>query len=55
MLAGFGLFLIFSYAVSWHCACLGILSKGPESAQGLGIIVCSSRVRLERDGADAAH
>jgi hypothetical protein len=54
MLAGFGLFLIFSYAVSWHCACLGILSKGPESAQGLGSS-CSSRVRLERDGADAAH
>ena len=39
MLAGFGLFLLFSYAVSWYCACLGILSKGPESAQGLGLIV----------------
>jgi ABC-2 type transport system permease protein len=39
MLAGFGLFLLFSYAVSWCCACLGIVSKGPESAQGLGLIV----------------
>ncbi|HUJ56578.1 MAG TPA: ABC transporter permease [Gaiellaceae bacterium] len=39
MLAGFGLFLFFSYAVSWYCACLGIMSKGPESAQGLGLIV----------------
>jgi len=39
MLAGFGLFLLFSYALSWACACLGIVSKGPESAQGLGLIV----------------
>jgi ABC-type multidrug transport system permease subunit len=39
MLAGFGLFLLFSYAMSWWCACLGIVSKGPESAQGLGLIV----------------
>jgi len=37
--AGFAVFLLFSYAVSWYCACLGILSKGPESAQGLGLIV----------------
>jgi ABC transporter DrrB family efflux protein len=39
MLAGFGVFLFFSYAMSWYCACVGILSKGPESAQGLGLIV----------------
>jgi len=39
MLAGFGLFLLFSYAMSWYCACLGIVSKSPESAQGLGLIV----------------
>jgi ABC-2 type transport system permease protein len=38
-LAGFGLFLLFSYALSWRCACLGILSKGPESAQGLGLVI----------------
>jgi ABC-2 type transport system permease protein len=38
-LAGFAIFLFFSYAMSWYCACIGILSKGPESAQGLGLIV----------------
>jgi ABC-2 type transport system permease protein len=39
MLAGFALFLLFSYSMSWFCACLGIISKGPESAQGLGLVV----------------
>ena len=34
MLAGFGLFVLFSYALSWYCGCIGILSKGPESAPG---------------------
>ena len=29
----------FSYALSWACACLGIVSKGPESAQGIGLII----------------
>jgi ABC transporter DrrB family efflux protein len=38
-LAGFGIFLLFSYAMSWACACLGILSKSPESAQGLGLVI----------------
>jgi ABC transporter DrrB family efflux protein len=33
------IFLLFSYALSWGCACLGILSKGPESAQGVGLVV----------------
>jgi ABC-2 type transport system permease protein len=37
-LAGFGLFLFFAYAISWGCACLGIVSKSPESAQGIGLI-----------------
>jgi ABC-2 type transport system permease protein len=37
--AGFGVFLLFSYAMSWGCACLGIVSKGPESAQGLGLVI----------------
>lgn len=37
--AGIALFLLFSYAVSWGCACLGILSKGPESAQGTGLVI----------------
>jgi ABC-2 type transport system permease protein len=38
-LGGFGVFLLFSYALSWGCACLGILSKGPESAQGVGLVI----------------
>ncbi len=38
-LAAFGIFLLFSYAMSWACACLGIVSKGPESASGFGLIV----------------
>jgi ABC transporter DrrB family efflux protein len=38
-LAGFGIFLFFSYAMSWACACLGILSKGPESAQSTGLVI----------------
>jgi ABC transporter DrrB family efflux protein len=36
---GFGIFLLFSYGLSWGCACLGMLSKGPESAQGIGLVV----------------
>lgn len=39
ILGGFALFLLFAYAVSWGCACLGIVSKGPESAQGVGLVV----------------
>jgi ABC-2 type transport system permease protein len=38
-LAGFGVMLFFSYALSWGCACLGIVSKGPESAQGTGLVI----------------
>jgi ABC transporter DrrB family efflux protein len=38
-LGGFGVFLLFSYALSWCCACLGIVSKGPESAQGIGLVL----------------
>ncbi len=34
-----GVALLFSYAVSWGLACLGIVSPGPESAQGIGLIV----------------
>src|SRR5664279_4218777 len=36
---GFAVFLLFSYALSWGCACLGIISKGPESAQGVGLVI----------------
>ena len=37
--AGFAVALLFSYALSWGCACLGIVSKGPESAQSMGLII----------------
>jgi ABC-2 type transport system permease protein len=39
IVAGFGIAILFSYALSWGCACLGIVSKGPESAQGVGLII----------------
>jgi ABC transporter DrrB family efflux protein len=39
VLGGFGVFLLFSYALSWACGCLGIISKGPESAQGVGLVI----------------
>ena len=39
VLGGFGIFLLFSYALSWGCACLGMVSKGPESAQGIGLVI----------------
>jgi ABC-2 type transport system permease protein len=38
-LAGCALVLLFSYALSWACACLGILSKGPESASSVGLVI----------------
>jgi len=37
--AGFAIFLLFAYALSWGCACLGLASKGPESAQGVGLVI----------------
>jgi ABC-2 type transport system permease protein len=39
IIAGFGIFLLFSYGLSWGCACLGMLSKSPESAQGVGLVI----------------
>jgi ABC-2 type transport system permease protein len=39
VVAGFGIALFFSYGLSWGCACLGLVSKGPESAQGIGLII----------------
>ncbi|MGO9151179.1 MAG: ABC transporter permease [Acidimicrobiales bacterium] len=38
-IGGFAIFLFFSYSLSWGCACLGIVSRGPESAQGVGLVV----------------
>ncbi len=34
-----GVALLFSYALSWGLACLGMISKGPESAMSIGFIV----------------
>jgi ABC-2 type transport system permease protein len=39
IVAGFAIMLLFSYALSWGCACLGLVSKGPESAQGIGLVI----------------
>jgi ABC transporter DrrB family efflux protein len=37
--AGFAIPLLFAYALSWGCACLGLVSASAESAQGVGLIV----------------
>ena len=37
--AGLGVMLLFAYAMSWVCACIGIASKDAESAQNLGLIL----------------
>jgi ABC-2 type transport system permease protein len=39
VLAGFGIVLLYAYALSWFSACVGVLSPGPESAQGLGLVL----------------
>jgi ABC-2 type transport system permease protein len=38
VLAGFGVALLFAYAMSWFCGCIGLSSKGPESAQSICFI-----------------
>jgi ABC-2 type transport system permease protein len=38
-LGGFGIFLLFGYALSWGCACLGMISKSAESAQSVGLVI----------------
>lgn len=37
-LAAFALVLLFGYAVSWGCACLGLMTKGVETAQAWGML-----------------
>ncbi len=39
VIGALGVALLFSYSLSWACGCLGIVSKGPESAQSMGLIV----------------
>ena len=38
VIAGFALALFFSYCLSWVAACVGLTSKGPESAASIGFI-----------------
>ncbi|MCK9931929.1 ABC transporter permease [Frankia sp. Mgl5] len=37
--AAFAIPLLFAYALAWATACLGMVSDGPESAQGIGLVV----------------
>jgi len=39
VIGGFAIPLAFAYALSWASACLGMISKGPESAAGTGLVV----------------
>ncbi len=38
-IGGFALFILFSYAVSWGCACIGLFSRDAESSQGIGLVI----------------
>lgn len=38
-IAAFALALFFAYAVSWGCACLGLVSEGAETPQALGMLI----------------
>jgi ABC transporter DrrB family efflux protein len=39
VIAGFVIFLLFSYALSWGCACIGLFSRDAESSQGIGLVI----------------
>src|SRR3954452_18814140 len=39
VVAGFAVALLFAYAVSWAIGCVGLASKGPESALAVGFLV----------------
>jgi len=39
VIAGFAIFLLFSYALSWVCACIGLFSRDAESSQGIGLVI----------------
>ncbi|HVW18105.1 MAG TPA: ABC transporter permease [Solirubrobacteraceae bacterium] len=39
VIAAFAVVLLFAYALSWLCACIGLGSDDTESAQGAGLIV----------------
>jgi ABC-2 type transport system permease protein len=39
VVGGFGIAVLFSYALSWLNACLGMAAKSPESAQGMVFLI----------------
>jgi len=39
VLGGLCVVLLFSFALSWASACVGLLSHGPQSAQSVGLVV----------------
>jgi ABC-2 type transport system permease protein len=39
VLGGFGVALLFSYALTWPTACLGLIAKAPESAMSIGFVI----------------
>jgi ABC-2 type transport system permease protein len=39
VIAGLAIFLLFSYALSWGCACIGLFSRDSEASQGLGLVI----------------
>jgi ABC transporter DrrB family efflux protein len=39
VLAGFGVALLFAYALTWPTACAGIIAKSPESAMSVGFLI----------------
>ena len=39
VLAGFGIGLLFSYALTWFNACIGLGVKSPEAAQGIVMVI----------------
>ncbi len=39
MVGGIAVVLFFGYALSWVCACLGLITKNPETAQGIGLVI----------------
>jgi len=37
--AGFAVFMLFAYALSWVCACIGLFARDAESSQGIGLVI----------------
>lgn len=39
VIGAIAIFLLFSYAISWGCACIGLVTGDAESSQGLGLVI----------------